>query len=157
MFTLEGGSPTPACEQIDGYWKLNSVILKDKQFKHNFASFYAKVGKEKEWYNGDSEWFDQAFKPQCRDFLINFSTLRHRTRQDTEGFLSHQLDEAYNRFDWPTGARVRMRLKRLLQEDSLGLVARCQGRAEAEVVSLHHLNRVIKNGNEVALTNLRRW
>ena len=156
VFTLKGGSAIPVRDHIDGYWKLNSAILKDKQFKHNFAAFYAKVGKEKEWYDGDSEWFDQAFKPQCRDFLINFSVLRQRARRDTVGLLSHQLDEAYTRFDWSTVARCRVRLRRLLQEDTMGLVvrSRCQGRAEAEVASLYHLNRVVKNGKRGRLDKL---
>ena len=54
------------------------------------------------------------------------------------GFLSHRIGEAYKRFDWSTVARYWVHLKRLLQEDTMGLVvrSRCQGWSEAEVASL---------------------
>ena len=49
-----------------------------------------------------------------------------------------------------------MRLKRLLQEDSLGLVvrSRCEGWAEAEVASLYHVNRVVRRGKRGRLDKL---
>ena len=35
----------------EGYWKLNSAVVKDKRFRRNFKKNYAKVSLEKENYD----------------------------------------------------------------------------------------------------------
>ena len=78
VFVLKGGSTRLKREGPEGYWKLNSAVVKDKCLRRNFENFYSKVVLEKELYDFPSEWFDQAFRPQCRNFLINFSRMRQQ-------------------------------------------------------------------------------
>ena len=73
VFTLKGGSIRTSEVGAESYWKLNSAVLKDKQFRRNFERFYSEVVAEKEWFKNPLEWFDRSFEPQVRDFLQIFS------------------------------------------------------------------------------------
>ncbi|MCP3680390.1 MAG: hypothetical protein GY782_09150, partial [Gammaproteobacteria bacterium] len=131
-------------------------VVKDKRFRRNFKKNYAKVSLEKENYDFPLEGFDQAFRPQCRHFLINFSRMRQQGRRDTVGFLSRCLGNAVSRFDWAEVSRLRESLMRYHREDTMGLVvrSRCQGRLEAEVASIYHLNQGVKRGKQGRLDKL---
>ncbi|MCP3678767.1 MAG: hypothetical protein GY782_00035, partial [Gammaproteobacteria bacterium] len=156
IFVLKGGSVKVKREGPEGYWKLNSAVVKDKRFRRNFENFYAKVALEKENFDFPSEWFDQAFRPQCRHFLMQFSTMRQQGWRDTVGFLSRCLSNAVSHFDWAEVSRLRESLMRYHREDTMGLVvrSRCQGRLEAEVASIYHLDQGVKRGKQGRLDKL---
>ena len=82
--------------------------------------------------------------------------MRQQNHQDTVGFLSHCLGDAVSLFNWTEVSRLRECLIRYNREDTMGLVvrSRCQGRLEAEVALIYHLNQGIKRGKYGCLDKL---
>ena len=84
--------------------------------------------------------------------------MRQQGRRDRVGFLSHFLGKAVSRSDWVELSRMRECLLRHHKKDTMGLVVRswCQGRAEADISPIYHLNQEVKRGKRGQLDKLYR-
>ena len=125
------------------YWKLNSKVLTDRDFRPNFNKILDDVLKEKQFYEHSGIWFDMCFKPRIKNFLRNFSSFGQKGRRDTRQFLCHCLQDAVDREDLEQMSYLRSRLKAMNWEDAMGVVIRSRHKetVEMERMSLFHLNR----------------
>ena len=127
---------------------MNKSILSEPDFNVNFMETLNDIKSKQDYYESISEWFDLCFKPSIRNFLINFSKARNKSRKDTIIFYSTALQHAISQSDWETVAFARSKLSQFQQEDAMGLAVRSryQENAEKERASLFHLNREVKKG-----------
>ena len=89
------------------FWKLNKAVLKEPEFLINFNGTLRNLLDKKCEFNNVSDWFDGAFKPTMKTFLINLSKLRSKSRKDTLNFLSVALQNAVQEQDHKTIDYVR--------------------------------------------------
>ena len=131
------------------------MVLNDNSFKINFDTF-SDVKEQKRKFAFISDWFEYCFKPSIRNFLINYSKARNKSRKDTFLFFSVALQNAIEKEDWQEISFARSKLLDFYREDSMGLLVRSrhQETSEHEKASLYHLNKQIKNGKISNLSKL---
>ena len=105
---------------VEGYWKLNSQVLHERDFYTNHREELLYIKEKKQDYDDATEWFEECFKKGMREFLINFSQHRAKGRRNMRALLSYYLQEAGKERDWDRMAYCRSKLRRMQQEDSLG-------------------------------------
>ena len=71
-----------------GFWKLNTGIMDDPDFKENFNRSMADILNQKGDYDSVINWFDSCFKAQIKELLIKFSKFRISKRKNTRDLLS---------------------------------------------------------------------
>ena len=69
------------------YWKLNTRILRDEDFRENFAAFWKVLKSKQEHFSDIADWWNVAAKPNIKEFCATFSTQRNLRRMDTKAFL----------------------------------------------------------------------
>ena len=92
------------------YWKLNSLILDDKEFLPSFTLFWDRILKYRSEFLDIAEWWDKLAKPEIRDFCIGFSKQRKLRRDHTKRFLLSYLKIALEKKDWSEVGRVKCEL-----------------------------------------------
>ena len=129
------------------FWKLNTSVLKDEDFLHNFADRYKKWQSSISDYSDIADWWDHCAKPNIKQFCIGVSSCLSEVRRDTKKFLFSYLKFVLKNGQWEEVARVKQQLKDILQEEAFGYVVRSRhkGSLEAEAASLYHVNRENKN------------
>ena len=103
-----------------------------------------------------SEWWDKHAKPNIKDFCIGFSIYRKIQRNQTKQYLLSYLKLVLADKDWDEVARVKGKLKSMLQADAQGVVVRSrfQTNSDEEKASLFHAARELKNSKN-NLSSLR--
>ena len=139
------------------YWKLNTSILQDDDFKENFKDFYKKLQSKKSEYHDIANWWDLHAKPGIRQFCMNVSQRLAYVKKNTKRFLFSYLSLVIKRGNWKEVARVRRKIKKLLWKESMGFVVRSRHKEniEAEKSSLFFLNRENKNFDKSSLHELK--
>ena len=137
-------------------WKLNSQVLQDRNFHHNWVGKLEELDDKRADREDLVEWWEEDFKPGVQGFLKGFSRQRQKSRRETKELLSACLQMAVKEEDWGRVAYCQARFGKMGKEDAMGLVIRSrhQELAEGEKASLYHLNREVKRGAKGALRQL---
>ena len=152
---LEVLVPPPTSEKL--YWKLNTSILQDEDFLENFQDFYRKIQSEIVSYNDIADWWDLLAKPAIREFCMGVSKRLAFVRKNTRQFLFAYLSKVIRKGNWKEVARIRKKIKSMLEKESMGFVirSRFQENLESEKSSLFHLNRENKNFHKSSMKSLK--
>ena len=147
--------PAPEREQL--YWKLNTSILHDEDFLENFDIMYKKLQSKIGDFTDIGDWWDELCKPAIRQFCMDVSERLSYVKKNTKRFLFSYLSLVIRKGNWREVARVRKRLRILLQKESMGFVVRSRFKEnlETETASLYYLNRENKNFKRSSLHNLK--
>ena len=138
------------------FWKLNTRVLEDVDFGLNFNRIWEDLLLKQGDYVDVADWWDLRAKPAIRQFLMDFSAARAKTRRDTKEFLYAMLNKGVERGDVSQITSVRGKLQDMLREDHMGFVirSRFQENIEAEKASIYHMNREKKNAKAGNLEQL---
>ena len=136
---------------------MNTTILQDEEFLPNFAEFYRKIQLEITSYNDIAEWWDLLAKPAIKEFCIGVSERLAFVRKNTRRFLFSYLGLVIRKGNWKEVARVRKKIKTMLEKESMGFVVRSRFKEhlESEKSSLYYLNRENKNFNKNSLQSMK--
>ena len=154
----------PSLEVLDSpprkqklYWKLNTSILQDEDFLENFTIMYRKVQLEITKYDDIADWWDQLAKPVIREFCMDVAERLAFVRKNTRQFLFSYLGLVIRKGNWKEVARVRKKIKKMLEKESMGFVVRSrfQENLESEKSSLFYLNRENKNHQKSTLSSMK--
>ena len=142
---------------FDTYWKLNVKILKDEDFRDNFAAVWEKIKLDKKNYADIADWWDFKAKPIIKAFCYDFSKQRKHRRNDSKSFWLAYLKIVLGESNWSEVSRVKGILADMLQEDAFGYVVRSrfQNNVSDEVASLFHANQEIKNATKNSISSLK--
>ena len=92
--SLEISRPNVDILKEKSFWKLNSRVLEDKNFDKNFKRVLLEIMDDKDSFGSTVEWFESSFRKKVRDFLIDFSKVRQKSRRDTRALMSSYLQRA---------------------------------------------------------------
>ena len=153
--SLELLDPLPRQEKL--YWKLNTSIFQDEDFLENFTDFYRKLQLKITDYDDIAEWWDLGAKPAIKEFCMGVSERLAYVRKNTRQFLFSYLGKVIQKGNWKEVARVRKKIKSMLEKESMGFVVRSrfQENLESEKSSLFHMNRENKNFKKSSLQSLK--
>ena len=153
--TLQLLDPPP--ENTKLYWKLNTSVLQDEDFLENFSVFYQKVKAEIPKFGDIADWWDSIAKPAIKEFCLRVSERLAYKNKNTRRFLFSYLSLVIRRGNWKEVTRVRLKLQKLLEKESMGFVIRSRYREnlQSEKSSLFYLNRENKNFNKSSLKSLK--
>ena len=86
-------------------------------------------------------------KPAIKHFCMDVSERLSYVRKNTKMFLFSYLGLVIRKGNWDEVARVRKKLKKMLEKESMGFIVRSRYKEniESEKASLFFLNRVNKN------------
>ena len=153
--SLETVLPAPRSEQL--YWKLNTSVLRDEDFLENFSTLYHKIRSEIDSHADIASWWDCVAKPAIKYFCMDVSERLSYVRKNTKMFLFSYLGLVIRKGNWDEVARVRKKLKKMLEKESMGFIVRSRYKEniESEKASLFFLNRENKNFKKNTLQSLK--
>ena len=149
-------NPAPPPTRDQGYWKLNSQVLRDPDFLDNFSDLWVELAPLQDNYPSASTWWEECAKPEIIKFLKQFSRVRSLTRKNTKRFLFAGIEAALQSGDHDQASLLRSRVKAMILEDAQGLVIRSREKesAEEERATLYHAARELKRGPTTCLSKL---
>ena len=118
---------------------------------------YRKVQLEITKYDDIADWWDQLAKPVIREFCMDVAERLAFVRKNTRQFLFSYLGLVIRKGNWKEVARVRKKIKKMLEKESMGFVVRSrfQENLESEKSSLFYLNRENKNHQKSTLSSMK--
>ena len=110
-------------------------------------------------YSDVTDWFDEDFKVNVKQFLIDFSILCRKSQRETKSLFFHYLQNAVKTEDWELVAFCRSRLKTMNYQESMGIIIRSRQKefTEFERLSLYFLNRELKKGSSGSVSKLSKY
>ena len=154
---LRPGQARPAKLQKKTFWKLNTSLLDNPDFKIQFQAMYTRLTEVIDEYRDHAEWWEEEAKPAIAKFCKEFSALLAIERKNTKQFLYTSLKIFLMNENWTEVARVKEELRRMLMYDMTGLKIRSRQseHAEEERGSIYHYNKERKGTGSSSLTKLR--
>ena len=121
----------------------------------NFAALWEYLRLKQNNFPDIADWWDEAAKPNIKDFCIAFSSQRNLRRRDSKAFWLAYL-KLVNK-NWTEVVRVRGMLVDMMQEDAYGYVVRSrfQNNVSEETASLFHANKEIQNSAKNNIQSLK--
>lgn len=151
---LGAGQGRPNQQKKKLFWKLNTSLLDNPDFKEQFQTLYEKLVRFIGEYADHSEWWEILAKPAIARFCKDFSSKLSQERRCTKRFLYASLRIFLRQENWAEVARIKESIRRMLVYDMTGVKIRSRQSqyAEEERGSLYHYNKERKNNN---LTQMR--
>ena len=139
------------------YWKLNSAILYEEEFRDNFADFWLHLVTFKSNFNDVANWWDNLVKPSVKDFCILYSKRRAARRKDTLKFWFAYLKVCLKDRNWLEVSRTKLIIKKFMSAGASGYQIRSRSKdvATDEEASLFNANQEMRNAKLNCLDKLK--
>ena len=147
VLDLRPGQALPHRQQKKSFWKFNTSLLNNPDFKIKFEALYLDLVTLIPDYQDHAEWWEVLAKPAIVVFCKDFSSKLAKIRKSTKQFLFSSLKIFLKYENWTEVARVREELRRMLMYEMTGVKIRSRQSeyAEEEKGSIYHYNKE-KNG-----------
>ena len=149
MIKLSAGQGRPNRPKKKSFWKLNTSVLENEDFKKQFQVLYDKLVTVIGEYADHSEWWEILAKPSIASLCKDFSSKLSKERRCTKCFLYASLKIFLVQENWLEVARIKESIRRMLVYEMNGVKIRSRQSeyAEEEMGSLYHYNKERKNNN----------
>ena len=114
------GQARPAPPKKQTFWKLNTSLLDNDDFRSQFQTLYDKLTHLIGEYEDHADWWDTLAKPTIATFCKDFSSKLSKERKSTKSFLYAALKIYLKEENWVEVARVKEKLRRMLMYDMTG-------------------------------------
>ena len=144
-------------ERRKTFWKLNTSLLDDPNFKIQFQILYTRLSNLIPEYEDHGQWWEELAKPTIVVFLKDFSYKFAKQRKSTKLFLYSLLNIFLKQENWGEVAVIKEKIRKMLVYDSMGVMIRSRIKeyAEEEKGSIYHYNRERKKTGSSSLTKLK--
>ena len=148
---LRPGQARPHRQQKKSFWKMNTSLLDNPDFKAKFQTFYEELVTLVGNHQDHAVWWEVLAKPAIVNFCKDFSSELAKVRKSTKQFLFSSLKIFLKYENWTEVARVREELRRLLMYEMNGVMIRSRQSeyAEEERGSIYHYNKERKGSNNL--------
>ena len=145
---LRPGQSHPHSQHKKSFWKLNTSLLDDPDFKIQFQSLYQEMVSEIRVYQDHATWWEALAKPCIVRLCKDFSSKLAKARKATKHFLFSSLRMFLRHANWAEVARFKEKLRGMLMYKMTGVKLRSQQgeHAEEEKGSIYHYKHL---GTEV--------
>ena len=156
-FSLDLDNVQERPKRHPSYWKLNTSVLKHKDFEPNFLKLWQFLLTKEDSFESTELWWDNLVKPKVRELCIKFSTVLANGRKGLKAFLYEALNQAAIERDHEEIKEIRAKLKQIINEEAMGFIIRSKEteRDDEEMASVYHLSKERKNGEQSTLTQLK--
>ena len=124
VLDLGPGQARPHRQHKKSFWKLNTSLLDNPDFKTKFQNLYQDLVTLIGDYEDHAEWWDLLAKPTIAKFCKDFSAELAKLRKSTKQFLFSSLKIFLQYENWTEVARVREELRRMLVYEMNGVKIR---------------------------------
>ena len=137
------GEARPAGPKKQNFWKLNTSLLENEDFRYQLQSLYDKVVSLIGEYDDYADWWETLAKPSIATFCKDFSSKLCKERKSTKHFLYAAVRIYLKEESWTEVARVKEEIRRMLRYEMTGVKIRSrQGEyGEEEKSSIYHYNK----------------
>ena len=144
-------------ERHSAYWKLNVSILSHADFMPNFTRLWTNLLSKEANFDTTDIWWEECCKPAFKHFCMKFSTVLARGRRGMKTFLFEALNQATMEQDFTEMAEIKARLKKIINEESMGFVIRSKEKERdlEEQGSIYHWAKEKKMGEKTTLSKLK--
>ena len=151
------GQARPAPPKKQTFWKLNTSLLDNDDFRSQFQTLYDKLTHLIGEYEDHADWWDTLAKPAIATFCKDFSSKLSKERKSTKLFLYAALKIYLKEENWVEVARVKEEIKKMLRYEMTGVRIRSrQGEyAEEEKGSIYHYNKERKKAGSNNLKKMK--
>ena len=132
------------------HWKLNTSILKNESFLHQFTTVFKHLKEEIEEFDDYADWWDHFAKPGITSFCKSFSVSLAKQRKCFKKFLFAILRGATERKDWNLVSKTKEKIQNILAYEAHSLIIRSREKQndEEEAASLYHMAKTSRTGLE---------
>ena len=149
VIRLSVGQARISHQHKKSYWKLNTSLLDNPEFKKQFDVLYEKLVRLVGEYDDHAEWWEVLTKPAIASFCKDFSSKLSKERNSTKTLLYASLKIHLSQEDWTEVARTKEKIRKMLIYDMTGskIRSRQNEHAEEEQGSMYHASKERKNNN----------